>query len=107
MLATVPLLIIDDLGVRKVPLIAAEELPEIIMRQERASTLMKSNRPVEDLGNCWRREGQVSTSQTSRAITILLSFDNHLNCVWRNCHFDRQYCSSVWLEWRRNCNFSA
>jgi DNA replication protein DnaC len=50
-LATVPLLIIDDLGMRKLPLTAAEDLLEIVMRRyERASTLMTSNRPVEDWG---------------------------------------------------------
>jgi DNA replication protein DnaC len=43
------LLIIDDLGMRKLPLTAAEDLLEIIMRRyERASTLVTSNRPVED-----------------------------------------------------------
>jgi DNA replication protein DnaC len=46
-----PLLIIDDLGMRKLPLTAAEDLLEIIMRRyERASTLVASNRPVEDWG---------------------------------------------------------
>jgi DNA replication protein DnaC len=50
-LAAVPLLIIDDLGMRKLPLTAAEELLEIILRRyERASTLITSNRPVEDWG---------------------------------------------------------
>jgi len=50
-LATVPLLIIDDFGMRKLPLTAAEDLLEIIMRRhERASTLLTSNRPVEDWG---------------------------------------------------------
>ena len=50
-LATVPLLIIDDLGMRKLPSTAAEEILEIVMRRyERASTLMTSNRPVEDWG---------------------------------------------------------
>jgi len=50
-LTTVPLLIIDDLGMRKLPLTAAEELLEIIMRRyERGSTLLTSNRPVEDWG---------------------------------------------------------
>jgi len=50
-LVTVPLLILDDLGMRKLPLTAAEELLEIIMRRyERASTLVTSNRPVEDWG---------------------------------------------------------
>ena len=51
LLATVPLLIIDDFGMRKLPLTAAEDLLEIIMRRyERASTLLTSNRPVEDWG---------------------------------------------------------
>jgi len=50
-LAAVPLLIIDDLGMRKLPLTAAEDLLEIVMRRyERASTLLTSNRPVEDWG---------------------------------------------------------
>ena len=50
-LVTVPLLIIDDLGMRKLSLTAAEELLEIIMRRyERTSTIITSNRPVEDWG---------------------------------------------------------
>src|ERR1700693_4229351 len=50
-LAAVPLLIIDDLGMRKLPHTAAEDLLEIIMRRyERASTLLTSNRPVDDWG---------------------------------------------------------
>jgi DNA replication protein DnaC len=49
--STVPLLIIDDFGMRKLPQTAAEDLLEIIMRRyERASTLLTSNRPVEDWG---------------------------------------------------------
>lgn len=47
----VKLLIIDDLGMRKLPHTAAEDLLEVIMRRyERASTIMTSNRPVEDWG---------------------------------------------------------
>src|SRR5436309_6285513 len=50
-LVTVPLLIIDDLGMRRLPLTAAEELLEIIMRRyERASPMITSNRPVDDWG---------------------------------------------------------
>ena len=50
-LAAVPFLIIDDLGMRKLPATAAEDLLELIMRRyERASTLITSNRPVEDWG---------------------------------------------------------
>src|SRR3954471_17838366 len=50
-LATVPLLIIDDLGMRKLPPTAAEDLLELVMRRyERTSTLFTSNRPVEAWG---------------------------------------------------------
>jgi DNA replication protein DnaC len=50
-LSSVPLLIIDDLGMRKLPPTAAEDLLEIIMRRyERVSTLLTSNRPVDDWG---------------------------------------------------------
>ena len=50
-LAEVPLLILDDLGMRKLPPSAAEDLLELIMRRyERASTLLTSNRPVDDWG---------------------------------------------------------
>ncbi len=50
-LATVPLLVIDDLGMRKLPNTAAEDLLELVMRRyERASTLITSNRPVDDWG---------------------------------------------------------
>jgi len=50
-IADVPLLIIDDLGMRKLPHSAAEDLLEIVMRRyERASTILTSNRPVEDWG---------------------------------------------------------
>ena len=49
--ASVPLLIIDDLGMRKLPATAAEDLLEIVMRRyEHASTMLTSNRPVEDWG---------------------------------------------------------
>ena len=48
---TVPLLVIDDLGMKRLPHTAAEDLLEIVMRRyERASTLITSNRPVEDWG---------------------------------------------------------
>ncbi len=53
LLATVPLLIIDDLGMRKLGPTAGAELLEIVMRRyERVSTLLTSNRPVEDWANC-------------------------------------------------------
>lgn len=44
----IPLLIIDDLGMRKLPANAAEDLLEIIMRRyERTSTILTSNRPLD------------------------------------------------------------
>jgi DNA replication protein DnaC len=50
-LTIVPLLIIDDLGMRKLPHAAAEDLLELVMRRyERQSTILTSNRPVEDWG---------------------------------------------------------
>ena len=50
-ISSVALLIIDDFGMRKLPQTAAEDLLEIVMRRyERASTLMTSNRPVDDWG---------------------------------------------------------
>ena len=49
--STVPLLIIDDLGMRKLPATAGEDLLEIVMRRyERTSTLLTSNRPIDDWG---------------------------------------------------------
>jgi DNA replication protein DnaC len=48
-LSETPLLIVDDLGMRKLPSSAAEDFLEIVMRRyERASTIITSNRPLED-----------------------------------------------------------
>jgi DNA replication protein DnaC len=47
-MAAVPLLIVDDLGMRKLPQTAAEDLLELVMRRyERSSTILTSNRPVD------------------------------------------------------------
>src|SRR5439155_24036077 len=49
--STIPLLIIDDLGMRKLPATAAEDLLEIVMRRyERTSTMLTSNRPLDASG---------------------------------------------------------
>ena len=46
------LLIIDDMGLKQLPARAGEHLFEIVMRRyELRSTLMTSNRPVEDWGH--------------------------------------------------------
>ena len=50
LLATVPLLIIDDLGMRKLGPTAAEELLEIVMRRYERTIKVTSNCPVEDWG---------------------------------------------------------
>ncbi|MEE9391859.1 MAG: IS21-like element helper ATPase IstB [Planctomycetota bacterium] len=50
-LTVVPLLIIDDVGMRKLPPTAAEDLLEVVMRRyERGSTMLTSNRPLDDWG---------------------------------------------------------
>lgn len=55
------MLIIDDFGMRKLPITPAEDLLEIVMRRyERASTLLTSNRPVEDWGKLFGDVAAVS-----------------------------------------------
>lgn len=81
-LATAPLLIIDDIGMRKLPLTAAEDLLEIVMRRyERASTLLTSNRPVEDWGKLLG-----DTAAVSAMLDRLLHHGHVLKCgprSWR------------------------
>ena len=56
---TVPLLIIDDLRMHKLPATAAEDLLEIVMRRyERASTVLTSNGPIDDWGQTSWRHGR-------------------------------------------------
>jgi DNA replication protein DnaC len=79
---TVPLLIIDDLGMRKLPHTAAEDLLEIIMRRyERTSTLITSNRPVDDWGKLLG-----DTAAVSAVLDRLLHHGHVLTCgprSWR------------------------
>ncbi len=71
LLATVSLLIIDDLGMRKLPSTAAEDLLEIVMRRyERASTLMTSNRPVEEWGKLLGDSAAFLPCSTACSITV-------------------------------------
>jgi len=81
-LTTVPLLIVDDFGMRKLPLTAAEDLLEIVMRRyERASTLLTSNRPVEDWGKLLG-----DTAAVSAMLDRLLHHGHVLKCgprSWR------------------------
>ena len=81
-IATVPLLIVDDFGMRKLPHTAAEDLLEIIMRRyERASTILTSNRPVEDWGKLLG-----DTAAVSAMLDRLLHHGHVLKCgprSWR------------------------
>jgi DNA replication protein DnaC len=81
-LATVPLLIVDDLGMRRLPHTAGEDLLELIMRRyERASTLITSNRPVEDWGKLLG-----DTAAVSALLDRLLHHAHVLKCgpkSWR------------------------
>ena len=81
-LTAVPLLIIDDLGMRKLPHTAAEDLLELVMRRyERASTLLTSNRPVDDWGKLLG-----DTAAVSALLDRLLHHAHVLKCgprSWR------------------------
>ncbi len=81
-ITTIPLLIVDDLGMRKLPHTAAEDLLEIVMRRyERASTLITSNRPVEDWGKLLG-----DTAAVSALLDRLLHHAHVLTCgprSWR------------------------
>jgi DNA replication protein DnaC len=84
-LATVPLLIIDDLGMRKLPATAAEDLLELVMRRyERTSTLLTSNRPVDDWGKLLG-----DTAAVAALLDRLLHHGHLLKCgprSWRMRH---------------------
>ena len=81
-LSTVPLLILDDLGMRKLPPSAAEDLLELVMRRyERTSTLITSNRPVDDWGKLLG-----DTAAVSAMLDRLLHHAHVLKCgpkSWR------------------------
>jgi len=86
---TVRLLIIDDLGMRKLPHTAAEDLLELVMRRyEKASTLLTSNRPVEDWGKLLG-----DTAAVTAMLDRLLHHAHVLTCgprSWRTrLHSDR------------------
>src|SRR4029453_4906392 len=94
-LAAVPLLIIDDLGMRKLAHTAAEDLLELIMRRyERASTLLTSNRPVDDWGKLLG-----DTAAVTALLDRLLHHAHVLKCgprSWRTkVHTDLQAGDSV------------
>jgi len=82
LLSTIPLLIIDDLGMRKLPSTAAEDLLEIVMRRyERTSTVLTSNRPIEDWGKLLG-----DTAAVTAMLDRLLNHGHVLKCgprSWR------------------------
>jgi len=84
-LATVRLLILDDLGMRKLPATAAEDLLELVMRRyERTSTLLTSNRPVDDWGKLLG-----DTAAVAALLDRLLHHGHVLKCgprSWRMRH---------------------
>lgn len=84
-MATVPLLVIDDLGMRKLPTTAAEDLLELIMRRyERASTLITSNRPVDEWGKLLG-----DTAAVTAMLDRLLHHAHVMQCgprSWRTHH---------------------
>ena len=84
-LTTVSLLVIDDIGMRKLPTTAAEDLLELIMRRhERASTLITSNRPVDDWGKLLG-----DTTAVTAMLDRLLHHAHVLQCgprSWRTHH---------------------
>src|SRR5262249_49003479 len=85
-LSTVPLLIIDDLGMRKLTHTAAEDLLELIMRRyERASTLLTSNRPVDDWGKLLG-----DTAAVTALLDRLLHHAHVLKCGPRSWRTNRQ-----------------
>lgn len=84
-LAEAPLLVIDDLGMRRLPPTAAEDLLELVMRRyERASTLITSNRPVEDWGKLLG-----DTAAVSAMLDRLLHHAHVLRCGPRSYRTQR------------------
>jgi DNA replication protein DnaC len=85
-----PALIVDDLGMRTRAHTAAEDLLELIMRRyERASTLLTSNRPVDDWGKLLG-----DTAAVTALLDRLLHHAHTLKCglrSWRTkVHTDLQ-----------------
>jgi DNA replication protein DnaC len=93
-LAAIPLLIIDDLGMRKLPHSAAEDLLELVMRRyERASTILTSNRPVEDWGKVLGDNAAVSAM-----LDRLLHHAHVLKCGPRSYRTNRADLSAATAE---------
>ena len=82
----VPLLIIDDLGLRKLPATAAEDLLELVMRRyERTSTILTSNRPVDEWGKLLG-----DTTAVSALLDRLLHHAHVVQCGPRSWRMQRK-----------------
>lgn len=82
----VPLLIIDDLGLRKLPATAAEDMLELVMRRyERTSTILTSNRPVDEWGKLLG-----DTTSVSALLDRLLHHAHVVQCGPRSWRMQRK-----------------
>lgn len=82
----VPLLVIDDLGLRNLPATAAEDLLEIVMRRyERTSTILTSSRPVDEWGKL-----RGDTAAVSALLDRLLHHAHVLQCGPRSWRMQRK-----------------
>lgn len=76
-LSKVDLLVLEDLGMRRLPLSAAEDLLEVFVRRyEQGSTVVTTNRPLEDWGKV--------LSDTAAAGAILDRFLHHAEVITIN-----------------------
>lgn len=87
-LSRVALLIVDDLGMRRLPATAAEDLLELIMRRyEHASTIITSNRPVDDWGKLLG-----DTAAVTAMLDRLLHHGHVIQCGPRSFRTSRAAC---------------
>ena len=106
-LTSVSLLNIDDFGLRKLLLTAAEDLLEIVMRPyDRASTLLTSNRPVEGWVNSSATSRPLRPCSTAFSITVMCSSAGPAVGEPRPCHYGRT-CSMTPDPHRSRRNFSV
>src|SRR5438874_4225899 len=69
-LTRVDLLVIEDLGMRRLPPTAAEDLLEVFTRRyETGAILVSSNRPLEDWRRCWETLPRPELYSTASCIT--------------------------------------
>jgi DNA replication protein DnaC len=75
--------VIDDFGMRKLPLIPAEDLLEIVMRcYECANKLLTSNRPVDDWGKLLGDTASVSSMLDHQRARVSRGEDQYHQAHW-------------------------